>query len=155
MINYLEILRLNHLGYSQRTIETTAHCSRHTVREVLAEMDKHDIQWPLDDGITNADLERMIFPDKYKSACLYVEPDYPYIHRELAKRGVTLTLLWEEYRRKCYDEGKKPYMFTQFGEKYRKWARVTKATMRIQHKPGDAIEVDWAGDTIHFRLCNR
>lgn len=39
-------------------------------------------------------------------------------------------------------------MFTQFGEKYRKWARVTKATMRIQHKPGDAIEVDWAGDTI-------
>ena len=120
MINYLEILRLNHLGYSQRTIETTARCSRHTVREVLAEMDKHDIQWPLDDDITNADLERMIFPDKYKSACLYIEPDYPYIHRELAKRGVTLTLLWEENRRKCYDEGKKPYMFTQFGEKYRK-----------------------------------
>ena len=66
----------------------------------------------------------------------------------MAKRGVTLTLLWEEYRRECYDEGKKPYMFTQFGEKYRKCARVTKATMRIQHKPGDAIEVDWAGDTI-------
>ena len=79
---------------------------------------------------------------------MYVEPDYPYIHRELAKHGVTLTLLWEEYRRKCYDEGKKPYMFTQFGEKYRKWARVTKATMHIQHKPGDTIEVDWAGDTI-------
>lgn len=57
-------------------------------------------------------------------------------------------MLWEEYRRECYDEGKKPYMFTQFGEKYRKCARVTKATMRIQHKPGDAIEVDWAGDTI-------
>ena len=51
MINYLEILRLNHLGYSQRTIETTAHYSRHTVREVLAEMDKHGIQWPVDDDI--------------------------------------------------------------------------------------------------------
>ena len=97
-------------------------------------------------------MERMLFPDKYKSVCLYIEPDYPYIHRELAKHGVTLTLLWEEYRRKCYDEGKKPYMFTQFGEKYRKWARVTKATMRIQHKPGDAIEVDWAGDTIPISL---
>lgn len=66
----------------------------------------------------------------------------------VSQGGVTLTLLWEEYRRECYDEGKKPYMFTQFGEKYRKCARVTKATMRIQHKPGDAIEVDWAGDTI-------
>ena len=148
MTNCLEILRLNHLGYSQRMIEATAHCSRHTVHDALAEMDKHGIQWPLDDDITNADLERMLFPDKYKNVCLYVEPDYPYIHRELAKRGVTLTLLWEEYRCKCYDEGKKPYMFTQFGEKYRKWTRATKATMRIQHKPGDAIEVDWAGDTI-------
>ena len=39
-------------------------------------------------------------------------------------------------------------MSTQFGDKYRKWARVTKATMRIQHKPGDAIQVDWAGDTV-------
>lgn len=69
MIYYLEILRLNNLGYSQRTIETTAHYSRHTVREVLAEMDKHAIQWPVDDDITNADPNRMLFPYKYKSAC--------------------------------------------------------------------------------------
>lgn len=66
MIDYLEILRLNNLGYSQRTIETTAHCSRHTVREVLAEMDKHAIQWPVDDDISNADSNRMLFPYKYK-----------------------------------------------------------------------------------------
>ena len=148
MVKYREILRLHSLGQSQRTIRSSAHCSDNTVRTVLEVASQKGIQWPLDDDITNADLERMLFPDKYKSACLYIEPDYPYIHRELAKRGVTLTLLWEEYRRTCYDEGKKPYMFTQFGEKYRKWARVTKATMRIQHKPGDAIEVDWAGDTI-------
>ena len=90
----------------------------------------------------------MLFPDKYKSVCLYVEPDYPYIHRELAKPGVTLTLLWEEYCRKCYESSRTPYMSTQFGDKYRKWARITKATMRIQHKPGDAIQVDWARDTV-------
>ena len=117
MIDYLEVLRLNHLGYSQRTIETPAHCLRYTVREVLAEMDKHGIQWPVDDDITNADLNRMIFPDKYKSACLYVEPDYPYIHRELAKRGVTLTLLREEYRCKCYDEGKRPYPYARIKQR--------------------------------------
>ena len=39
-------------------------------------------------------------------------------------------------------------MYSQFCEKYRHWARITKATMRIQHKPGDAIQVDWAGITI-------
>ena len=39
-------------------------------------------------------------------------------------------------------------MSTQFGERYRRWARIPKATISIQHKPGDAMQVDWAGDTI-------
>ena len=61
---------------------------------------------------------------------------------------MTLSLLWEEYCAKCQETGQKPYMSTQFGERYRRWARITGATMRIQHKPGDAMQVDWAGDTI-------
>lgn len=61
---------------------------------------------------------------------------------------MTLTLLWEEYCAKCQEAGQRPYMSTQFGERYRRWARITKATMRIQHKPGDAMQADWAGDTI-------
>lgn len=78
----------------------------------------------------------------------YLEPDFAYIHAELSRPKGTLTLLWNEYRRKGESLVKKPYMTTQFGDKYRKWARVTKATMRIHHKPGDAIEVDWAGQTL-------
>ena len=148
MVNYLEILRLSSLGYSQRTIESTAHCSRHTVRSVLQAAQASGIAWPLDKDITNANLEVLLFPAKHQNTGRYAEPDYAYIHRELAKPGVTLALLWEEYCRKCHEAGKTPYMSTQFGDKYRKWARVTKATMRIQHKPGDAIQVDWAGDTL-------
>ena len=41
-------------------------------------------------------------------------------------------------------------MSTQFGDKYRRWARVTKATMRVTHKPGDVMQVDWAGGTIPY-----
>ena len=59
-----------------------------------------------------------------------------------------MTLLWDEYRQKAETLGKRPYMPTQFGDKYRTWTRVTKATMRIHHKPGDAMEVDWAGQTL-------
>lgn len=148
MIDYREILRLHSKGHSQRTICSGVHCSDHTVRNVLQAAAAQGIEWPLDEDVTNADLEQLFFPDKYKTVSSYVEPDYQYIHRELAKPGVTLTLLWEEYCQKCYAAGKTPYMSTQFGDKYRKWAHVTKATMRIQHKPGDAIQVDWAGDTI-------
>ena len=148
MVNYREILRLKSLKSNLRQTTSAAHCSDHTVKAVLAEAERLGISWPLEDDVTNGDLERLLFPDKYKNVCMYVEPDYPYIHKELAKNGVTLTLLWEEYRAKCYESGKTPYMSTQFAEKHLKWAMVTKATMRIQHKPGDAMEVDWAGDTI-------
>ena len=148
MTDYRKILMLQSMGYGQREMERSGVASRMTIRAICNTADRLGICWPLDDDISNADLERLFFPNEYKNAYLYVDPDYQYIHRELAKPSVTLTLLWEEYRSKCYEAGKTPYMSTQFGDKYRKWARVTKATMRIQHKPGDAIQVDWAGDTI-------
>lgn len=148
MVNYCEILRLSALKHVQRDVCSAMHCSDHTVRAVLKEAAIHNIHWPLDEDITNVELERILFPDKYQKISTYVEPDYPYIHRELAKPSVTLTLLWEEYCRKCYESGRTPYMSTQFGDKYRRWARIIKATMRIQHKPRDVIQVDWAGDII-------
>ena len=148
MTDYRKILMLRSKKCSQREMERNKVASRETSKAVFEAADRLGICWPIDDDITNADLERMFFPDKYKNVCLYVEPDYPYIHRELAKPGVTLTLLWEEYCRKCYESSRTPYMSTQFADKYRKWARITEATMRIQHKPGDTIQVDWVGDTV-------
>lgn len=148
MTDYRNVLRLRSMGCSQRQMERDKIVSREKCKQIYEAADQLNIHWPLAPDITNKDLELLLFPDKYKAVCLYVEPDYAYIHRELAKRGVTMTLLWEEYCSKCHAEGRTPYQSTQFGEKYRKWARVTKATMRIQHKPGDAMEVDWAGDTI-------
>ena len=147
-VNYREILRLAQLGYSRNSISASVGSSHHTVRAVLEAAQERHIQWPLDADVTNRELELLLFPDKHGVVSPYTEPDYAYIHSELAKPGVTLTLLWEEYCRKCRESGGMHYQSTQFGEKYRRWARVTQATMRIQHKPGDAMEVDWAGDTI-------
>ncbi len=59
-----------------------------------------------------------------------------------------MALLWSEYCAEAIAAGKKPYMSTQFSDNYHKWARISKATMRIQHKPGDTMEVDWAGASI-------
>lgn len=147
-VDYREILRLDSLHYSRKRISISIGSSHHTVKDVLDTATQKGITWPLDNDVTNAELEALLFPDKRKTESIYAELDYAYIHRELAKTGVTLTLLWEEYCRTCHESGRTPYMSTQFGDKYRKWARITKATMRITHKPGDAMEVDWAGDTI-------
>lgn len=147
-VDYREILRLKSQGYGKRQIAASVHSSHHTVTAVLDAAATKDVCWPLESDISNEELEQILFPEKHQASNRYVEPDYATIHKELAKPGVTMTLLWEEYRAKCYENGQTPYQSTQFGEKYRLWARVTKATMRIQHKPGDAMEVDWAGDTI-------
>ena len=148
MTDYREIPRLDSLKHSQRSIAQAAGSSRNTVEKVLRTARDKGVQWSVEDDIGSRELEEILFPGKYKNGCRYVEPDYRYIHRELAKPGVTMALLWEEYCRKCHECGETPYMSTQLGDKYRRWARVTKATMRIQHKPGDAIQVDWAGDTL-------
>lgn len=148
MVNYKEILRLSAEGNSQRQIAAGSGNSRNTVIEVLESAKSHNVTWPLDGSVTNEQLEAILFPNRYASDNAYLAPDFAYIHKGLAKPKVTLTLLWDEYRQKAEALGKRPYMPTQFGDKYRAWARVTKATMRIHHKPGDAMEVDWTGQTL-------
>lgn len=136
MVDYLEILRLSSdPKNSQRCIASIVHCSRHTIRAVLEAAKKAGLSWPLDDTVTNEMLKRLLFPERATTEALHTQPDYPYIHKELARPGVNLTLLWTEYCRRCENKGITPYMYTQFCEKYRQWARITKATMRIQHKP--------------------
>ena len=109
------------------------HSSRNTVQEVLRLSEALHIQWPLEDDVTNLDLEAVLYPERHKKDENRLIPDYPKVHRELAKPGVTLTLLWAEYCAEAAAAGKKPYMSTQFSDGYRRWNRATKATMRITH----------------------
>jgi hypothetical protein len=93
-VDYREMLRLDSLHYSRKRISTCVGSSHHTVKDVLDAAIQKNITWPLDEDVTNAELEALLFPNKHKTESIYVEPDYAYIHKELAKPGVTLTLLW-------------------------------------------------------------
>ena len=117
MTDYRKILMLRSKGCSQREMEQSKVASREKTKEVYEAADTIGLSWPLDDDITDAEPEEILFPGKYKGRCRYVEPDYPYIHRELAKPGVTMALLREEYCQKCYEAGEMPYMSTQSGDK--------------------------------------
>lgn len=150
MVDYREILRLNSLKYTQRQIAASVHSSRNTISEVIKLAAENNLCWPLNDQLTNEKVYALLYPNKLEAINPRKEPDYSYIHKELAKPGVNLTLLWTEYCSDCYASKLTPYMYTQFCDKYRKWARLTKVTMRITHKPGDAMQVDWAGTTIPY-----
>lgn len=149
MVNYREILRMSADGnYSIREIKSHAKCSYEKIRDTIDAAKAKGISWPLDDDVTNEELQAFLFPGRYASLPIYAMPDFAYIHKELARMGVNLTLLHEEYTNRCFVQGLTPYRYTQFCELYRRWAKVTKATMRITHKPGEKTEVDWAGDTL-------
>ena len=74
-------------------------------------------------------------------------PDYEWVHREMQKSGVTLSLLWVEYCEQCRQSGELPYKSTQFNKYYADYVHKTKATMHLEHKPGETMQVDWAGQT--------
>jgi transposase len=146
MVNYREILRLSSLSYSQRQIAASTSSARDTISEVLKLAKKHNLEWPLDEEFSNQAIQDLLYPERKER--LRRIPDYEYIHKELAKPGVTLTLLWAEYTAMSSSENAIPYQMTRFCENYRSWVRSTKATMRINRKPGDLMEVDWAGKTL-------
>ena len=66
IVDHREILRYQSLGYSQRQIEQTVHSSHHTVENTLKAAHENGITWPLDEDITNADLQEILFPEKYE-----------------------------------------------------------------------------------------
>ena len=151
MVIYRKILRLNSLNHTQRQIAASVHSSRNTISEVLYLAQVNGLNWPLSDTATNETIMALLYPDRLEAVNPRKEPDYSYIHRELAKPGVNLSLLCTDYCSTCSAEGNIPYMYFQFCNIYRRWTRLTKATMRLRHKAGEAMQVDWAGTTIPYR----
>ena len=69
------------------------------------------------------------------------------MHREIQKSSITLSLLWVEYCEQCRQNGGLPYQSTQFNKYYADYVHKTKATMHLEHKPSETMQVDWAGQT--------
>ena len=100
MVDYLEILRLKHLGYSQRQIIGSVVCSSHTIKATWEAAQDLNLQWPMPENTTNEELKIILFPNKSKPIQLFAESDYAYIHRELAKSGVRV-IVNEQLLIKC------------------------------------------------------
>ena len=144
-----EILRLKSLGFSERNIAQSCGVSRNTVSKVVHRTDELNITWPLDHDMTDNTLSELLFP-KEKTATDKRLPDYDYIRKELLKNGVTKKLLWIEYCELCRQSGGESLMYSQFCEYIRRDEEKRRATMHIPRKPGEQIEVDWAGDPAHI-----
>ena len=145
MTKYREILRLSSLGFSNRNIALSVPCSRNTVAKVLKRAQELDISWPLEDNQTDGVLESLFYPTQSDRSQKRM-PDYDYIHKELLRNGVSKKLLWTEYMEDCRANGDKPLMYSQFCYHIQQDEQKRRAIMHIKRKPGEQVEVDWAGD---------
>ena len=146
MTNYREILRLSSLGLNNTQIAQSCACSRTTVIQTLRLAREKGLSCPLSEEMSDKQLAEILFPSVPEPRG-YKMPDYEYVHKEMQKSGVTLNLLWMEYCETCQANGAIPYQLTQFKKYYRDYTAKTNATMHLIHKPGEILQVDWAGDT--------
>ena len=141
-----EILRLHdELGLSQREIARATGCSLGTVSGVLSKAKAAGVTWPVD--MTAKQMGSALYPPREGAGEeKHSEPDLELIHREMQRKGVTLTLLWEEYKTDHPDG----LMYTQFCQRYRNFRKQNDVYMRKQYKAGERLEVDWAGMTLEY-----
>src|SRR6476646_2501397 len=141
-----EVLRLRHaLGMSDRSIAQSLGIGKTTVGEYVCRAKVIGITWPVPEEIDDAELERRLFTapsfeEKPKRPPL----DWPRLREELKRRGVTLMLLWLEYRANEPDG----FGYSRFCGLYGDWRRSVSATMRQTHAAGEKLFVDFAGDTV-------
>lgn len=146
MTKYREIIRLTGLGFSQRNIMASCGVAQKTVVKVQKRARELNLSWPLDESMTDVELQRLMFSKDSSASQNKRMPDYDYIHKELLRNGVSKKLLWTEYMEDCRANGDDPLMYSQFCYHIQHDEQKRRATMHINRKPGEQVEVDWAGD---------
>jgi transposase len=141
-----EILRLKHGGASDRQIARSLSLARSTVGLTLERAAAAGLRWPLPATLTDRVLEVMLYAGHgaQQGARRKVEADWAHVHHELHRPGVTLMLLWEEYRQREPNG----YQYSRWCELYRAWEGRLSPTMRQSHPAGERLFVDYAGQTV-------
>ncbi|MGG0891067.1 IS21 family transposase [Cytobacillus horneckiae] len=147
MIHYRKILELHDEGISLRGIASSTGNSRQKVTEVIQLATMKGLNCPFDEEMDDKWIEEFLFPEKSLEGSGRQPLNFEYIHEELAKPNVTLSLLHHEYEAKSRANNKIPYSYRSFVRHYSRYAQKYKATLRIRRKPGEIMEVDWAGST--------
>lgn len=137
-----EVLRLKWAtGLTHREIARACGTGAATVADYLGRAKAAGLSWPLPEEMDDGALESRLFPAPAPGSGARPEPDLAHVHEELQRDGVTLHLLWEEYRQGHADG----YGYSQFCEKYRRFRKRLRPTMRQVHRAGERTWLDFSG----------
>jgi len=140
-----DVLRLKAAGHSRRQISKSCSIARSTVAEYLRRTDAAGLSWPLPLELDDAELERKLFPPAVAIPSEQrAMPDWSVVNQEFKRQGVTLQLLWDEYKA----ANPKGFQYSWFCDSYRHWLGKVDVVMRQTHRAGEKLFVDYAGQTV-------
>jgi transposase len=140
-----EILRLRwEVGLPYQAIAVSCRKGQTTVRDYVLRAEAAGLSWPLPEELDEEALERLLFPPPPESPRHRPLPEWSVLHQELRRKGVTLGLLWQEYRA-VHPEG---YGYSQFCALYHQWANGLEPVLRQHYVAGEKLLVDYAGPTV-------
>jgi transposase len=144
-----QILELRNQGLSRRAIESAQGMSRHSIRAVLDAAERLGLGWDDVTELSEATVYSTLFPGRGVHESVFAQPDWGRVHTELARVGVTLKLLHQEYVDQAA-MAQATMSYDRFCRLYAEHATVSGATSRVGHKAGRSIEVDWSGPTMQL-----
>ena len=153
MLDYKDIIIKHYgLGLSGSAISKQLGVSKSGVNDFIRAFERcNKLNYPLPAGITNYGIAELVY-GATSLGCRnedYELPDYGEIHLQLTTRkNMTMVFLWNRYKKRCSNEGKKYYQYRQFCERYQMWIDENKETLHLISKIGETMEIDFAGKTF-------
>ncbi len=146
-----EVFRLSmDCGMKNREIARSCSISHTVVNDYLKRAKEVGLTYSQIETMDESELMRLLRGGKTGREEIRPQPDLSWVHQELKKKGVTLQLLWEEYR-EVYPEG---YKRSQFYKLYKRWKKRLNVSLRQTHKVGEKMFVDYAGQTVSVKDRN-
>ncbi len=144
-----EILRLClELNYSLRESAMALGVSKTTVGEYIAEFKRSGMSYQDIIQMNDTEVIKLFEKGNKSSNPMYEElsKSFHYYQKELKRTGVTLSLLWNEYRHGKQDG----FSYSRFCHHYKMWESKQKPGMHMDHKAGDIIYMDFTGKKMHI-----
>jgi transposase len=149
MIKIRQILRLHTQGHSKLKIAMQTGVARNTLKKYLAAFAASGLSFEQINVLSDKDLEDMFVKPEDKPLSEKLQTLFnlfPGIDKELKKKGVTRQMLWEQYR-----QGNPNGLgLSQFKQYYAQWKAQVNPTMHMEHKAGDKLYIDFAGEKLHY-----
>jgi Transposase and inactivated derivatives len=148
MMKLRQVLRLYSEGKSKLSIATQTGISRNTIKKYIREYESSGLSFEQINTLSDKGLEDLYIrveqqPMNERLKMLFSL--FPAMDKELKRKGVTRQLLWERYKTE-YPDG---VGRSQFNHYFSRWKQQVNPSMHIEHKAGDKLYIDFAGNKLH------